>query len=85
MKLARILALIIMVTPGVIGALGIKLMRDALFYEIYPFLWNAGVQFIVGLILFILGLAFIGGYIYHRDRKRNLVNNYKKMNKGNRK
>lgn len=82
MKLARILALIIMVTPGVIGALGIKLMRDALFYEIYPFLWNAGVQFIVGLILFIFGLAFIGGYIYHRDRKRNLLNNYKKNEQG---
>lgn len=80
--MARIIALMIMVTPGVIGAFGIKLMRDALFYEVYPILWNAGVQFIVGLILFVCGLTFIGGYIFHRDKKRNLLNNYKKSEQG---
>lgn len=79
--MARFLALVIIVTPGIIGALGIKLMRDALFYEIYPFLFNAGVQFLVGLILFLAGLAFIGGYIYHRDKKRHLLNNYKNNEK----
>lgn len=81
-NLARILALIIIVTPGVIAALGIKLMRDALFYEIYPFLMSAGIQFVVGLILFIAGLAFIGGFLYRRDQRRNLINNYKKDKQG---
>ena len=77
----RLLALLVIVTPGIIGAIGIKLMRDALFYEVYSFLFNAGIQFIVGLIMFIFGLAFIGGFIFHRDRKRQLINNYKENNK----
>lgn len=79
--MGRLLALIVIVTPGIIGAIGIKLMRDALFYEVYSFLFNAGIQFIVGLIMFIFGLAFIGGFIFHRDRKRQLINNYKENNK----
>lgn len=69
----RILAVIIMFTPGVIGAFGIKLMRDALFAEVTPLLYNEIVQFIIGFILFAAGLAFIGGFIYHRDKKKQLV------------
>lgn len=71
--MVRIIAVIIIFLPGVIGALGIKLMRDAFFSEVYPFLINEVVQFIVGLIMFVGGLAFIGGFIYHRDKKRNLL------------
>lgn len=71
--MVRILAVLIIFLPGVIGALGIKLMRDAFFSEVYPFLINEVVQFIVGLIMFVGGLAFIGGFIYHRDKKRNLL------------
>jgi len=73
--MARFIAVIILVLPGVIGAYGIKLMRDALFSEIIFF--SAGIQFIIGLIFFIGGLAFIGGFIYHRDKKRRLINQYK--------
>lgn len=69
----RIIAITILFIPGVLAAFGIKLMRDALFLQIYPLLINAGLQFIVGLILFILGVGFIGGYVVHRDRKKNLV------------
>ena len=75
--MARFIALLVLVTPGIIGAIGIKLMRDALFYEVYPILLNSGVQFIVGLIFFIFGVAFIGGFIFHRDKKRQLINQYK--------
>lgn len=71
--MVRIIAVLIIFLPGVIGALGIKLMRDAFFSEVYPFLFNEVVQFIVGLIMFVGGLAFIGGFIYHRDKKRNLL------------
>lgn len=71
--MVRIIAVIIIFLPGVIGALGIKLMRDAFFSEVYPFLFNEVVQFIVGLIMFVGGLTFIGGFIYHRDKKRNLL------------
>ena len=71
--MVRFIAVLILFIPGVIGAFGIKLMRDALFVEVYPILVHEGLQFIIGLIMFIGGLAFIGGFIYHRDKKRKLV------------
>ena len=77
--MARIIAAILLFVPGVIGAIGIKLMRDALFAEVSAYLVNQNIQFIVGLIMFIAGLTFIGGFIYHRDKKRQLT----KKNKQN--
>jgi len=73
----RIVAALILLTPGVIAALGIKLMRDTLFDEFYPILLSKGIQFGVGLILFIGGVAFLGGYIFHRDRKNQRLKQYK--------
>ncbi|WP_404453327.1 DUF2627 domain-containing protein [Oceanobacillus kapialis] len=66
----RLLALLVLFIPGVIAAYGIKLMRDALFSEFYPLFLHIGVQFIVGLLFFIAGLGFIGGFIVYRDRKK---------------
>ncbi|RSD27377.1 DUF2627 domain-containing protein [Mesobacillus subterraneus] len=69
----RIIALIIMVIPGLIAALGIKLMRDMVFgvlHTPFPYLW---LQFLAGFIFFLAGLGFIAGFILHRDRKRNKV------------
>ncbi|MBM7651553.1 DUF2627 domain-containing protein [Neobacillus cucumis] len=69
----RIIALIILVIPGALAALGIKLMRDMTFGILqapFPNLW---LQFLVGLIFFIGGLGFVAGFILHRDRKRNKV------------
>jgi len=69
----RIIALIILVIPGALAALGIKLMRDMTFGILqapFPNLW---LQFLVGLLLFIGGLAFVAGFIFRRDRKRNKV------------
>jgi len=71
--MVRFIAVLILFIPGVIGAFGIKLMRDALFVEVYPILVHEGLQFIIGLIMFIGGLAFIGGFIYHRDKQRKIV------------
>lgn len=72
-KMIRFLAVLVLFIPGIIGAFGIKLMRDALFSEVYTIFVTEGIQFVIGLIFFISGLAFIGGFIYHRDKKRNLV------------
>ena len=69
----RIIALIIMLIPGAIAALGVKLMRDMVFGILqapFPFLW---LQFLAGLLFFLAGLGFIAGFILHRDRKRNKV------------
>lgn len=79
--MARIIAAILLFVPGIIGAMGIKLMRDALFADIHPLLFNEVIQFIVGLIMFIGGLAFVGGFIYHRDKKRQLTKKRNKVGK----
>jgi uncharacterized membrane protein len=69
----RILALIIMVIPGFLAALGIKLMRDMVFGILQAPFSSLVLQFLSGLVLFVLGLGFIAGFILHRDRKRNTV------------
>jgi len=73
----RLIAVLVLIIPGIIAAFGIKLMRDTMFADYYPILINNGIQFFVGFILFALGTAFIGGFILHRDRKRGLVQNKK--------
>lgn len=71
----RIIAVTILFIPGIIVAFGIKLMRDAVFSDFYPIFYHVGIQFAAGFIMFVLGLAFIGGFIYNRDKKKNLINN----------
>ncbi|MGG1248127.1 DUF2627 domain-containing protein [Bacillus spizizenii] len=71
--MSRLLALLILVIPGAISALGIKLMRDMLFgHTIKPFgaLWLQGLS---GFIFFVFGLYVLAGFILFRDRKRNQV------------
>ncbi|WP_335870632.1 DUF2627 domain-containing protein [Bacillus sp. 2205SS5-2] len=84
--MTRIMALVIMLIPGFLAALGIKWMRDVLFgllQDPFPYLW---LQFLVGFLFFIIGLGFVAGFIFYRDRKRNKVQpkfqrNQKKPNK----
>lgn len=69
----RIIALLILVIPGFLAALGIKLMRDMTFGILQapiPKLW---MQFLIGLLLFIGGLSFVAGFVFHRDRNKNKV------------
>ncbi|QPC46811.1 DUF2627 domain-containing protein [Mangrovibacillus cuniculi] len=71
--MTRIIALIILVIPAILAVYGIKLMRDMAFQILtppFPALW---MQFLAGLLFFILGLAFVAGFILHRDRKQNKV------------
>ncbi|MFD1610045.1 DUF2627 domain-containing protein [Oceanobacillus luteolus] len=76
--MVRNLAIIILLIPGVIAAIGIKLMRDTLFNDFYTIFVYSWIQFSVGLLLFIAGVGFLGGFIIFRDRKRNI-----KVKKGN--
>ncbi|WP_243290192.1 DUF2627 domain-containing protein [Bacillus sp. FJAT-47783] len=79
--MTRMIALLIMVIPGIFAAYGIKLMRDMVFGVLHPPFPFLGLQFLVGLLLFVLGLTFIAGFIFHRDRKRNKVQaRFKKKN-----
>ncbi|GGB51028.1 DUF2627 domain-containing protein [Fictibacillus barbaricus] len=71
--MSRYAALVIVLIPGIMAVMGIKWMRDTLFGVLqfpFPVLW---LQFITGLISFLLGLTFVGGFIFYRDRKRNKV------------
>ncbi|GEN45267.1 DUF2627 domain-containing protein [Alkalibacillus haloalkaliphilus] len=74
----RLIALLIMVIPGVLAAYGIILIRDSFFGEAAAiFFNNVLIQLIAGIILIVVGIGFIGGFILHRDRKRNRTqNNY---------
>lgn len=79
----RVIALIILIIPGVIAGFGFKQMRDILFgMQNYPFpsLW---LQFIIGLICFLAGLSFIAGFVLYRDRKKNKVQARFKININN--
>ncbi|EMT47217.1 MULTISPECIES: DUF2627 domain-containing protein [Anoxybacillus] len=69
----RTIALLILLIPGFIAALGIKWMRDTAFGILHAPIPSLVVQFLLGFICFIAGLGFIGGFILHRDRKRNKV------------
>ncbi|OEH94505.1 DUF2627 domain-containing protein [Bacillus solimangrovi] len=69
----RLLALCIMLVPGFGAGFGIKLMRDTVFAILQPPIPTLWLQFLIGLILFLAGLSFVGGFILHRDRKRNKV------------
>lgn len=68
--MVRMIAIGILLIPGVLAAIGIKLMRDTVFDDFYPIFMYAGVQFAAGLLLFVGGLIFLGGFIVYRDRKR---------------
>ncbi|MEH6906611.1 MULTISPECIES: DUF2627 domain-containing protein [Neobacillus] len=69
----RIIALIIVLIPGALAAVGIKLMRDMLFGILQSPFPNLLFQFLSGFIFFVGGLGFVAGFIFHRDRKRSKV------------
>lgn len=71
--MARTLAFLVLLIPGLMAAGGIKLIRDTIFGKLIgpiPFL---GLQFIMGIILLVIGLGFFAGFLLHRDRKNGKV------------
>ena len=78
--LSRLIAILLLVIPGIGAAYGFLLMKDALFLYFADmgnvelqnpdFAWG---KFILGFLLFIAGVSFIGGWIFYRDRKRNYL------------
>lgn len=69
----RMIAFFILFIPGSLAAYGIKLLRDAVFGILQPPFSIVWVQSIIGLLLTAGGIAFIAGFILHRDRKRKKV------------
>lgn len=71
--MARLAAFIVLLIPGIFAAGGIKFMRDALYGIVFAPFMQGWIQFIVGLIMFLLGLGFFAGFLLHRDRKQGRV------------
>lgn len=65
----KIIALMVLVIPIYLAGLGIKWMRDALFGILVPELHYIWLQFIIGFVLMVLGISFVGGYILHIEKK----------------
>ncbi|MNI04747.1 hypothetical protein D3C73_576780 [compost metagenome] len=72
--LSRFIAILLLVIPGFMATYGFLAMKDSIFaqFEVIDghVLWG---KFFLGLVLFLLGVAFIGGWTFFRDRKRNYV------------
>lgn len=80
----RIIAIILLVVPGILAAYGIIAIRDVIFDYIAQsgeaaqageavttsFQW---LKLLWGILCFAIGAGFIGGWIYFRDKKRNYV------------
>lgn len=76
---ARFIAILMLVIPGLAATYGFLKMKDA----IYDFFISFGdeavtptfgwLTFLFGLVLFLIGVGFIGGWIFFRDRKNNYV------------
>ncbi|WP_408006699.1 DUF2627 family protein [Pseudalkalibacillus sp. A8] len=71
--MTRIIALLILLIPGIAGVVGIKLIRDSLFGIVHPIFPNFIIELIAGILMFLIGFGFVGGFIFYRDRKRNKV------------
>jgi hypothetical protein len=70
----RFIAILMLVIPGLMATYGFLAMKDALFAQfnadIGHVLWG---KMLLGFVLFVIGVAFIGGWTFFRDRKRNYV------------
>ena len=67
----RLLAVLVIVIPGIMAGYGWNMIRDAIFDNFS----TAGAPFpilklIGGLILFLLGTFFIAGFFLYRDKKK---------------
>jgi hypothetical protein len=69
----RYIALLLALVPVVMAVVGIKLMRDTVFGILISPIPFLSLQFIIGLACFAFGIYVFGGFILHRDRKRNKV------------
>lgn len=71
MLFQRLIAAMLLIIAGAVSMFGVKFMRDAVFFALTPdpepYIL---LRFIGGLLLFIAGLAFIGGYVFTRERKK---------------
>ncbi|MFD0711072.1 DUF2627 domain-containing protein [Paenibacillus sp. GCM10027626] len=80
--ISRFIAIMLLVVPGIGAMYGFLLMKDAVFHYFASFGDEEAVSvsssfewgmFLIGFILFAIGVGFIGGWTFFRDRKRNYL------------
>ncbi|CAM4230644.1 DUF2627 domain-containing protein [Paenibacillus tarimensis] len=78
--IARFIAILLLVIPGFMATYGFLLLKESLFVFFAEYGNNLAVapafqwgKFIAGMLMFMAGVGFIGGWIFFRDRKRNYV------------
>ncbi|SDC37534.1 Protein of unknown function [Paenibacillus sp. UNCCL117] len=72
----RFIAMLLLVIPGLMATYGFLAMKDAWFAQFETSGGDGSIlwwKLLLGIVLFGLGVAFIGGWIFFRDRKRNYV------------
>ena len=68
----RLFALLLLCIPGAIGIYGWTWMRDVFFDYMGGEGFNI-LSFLGGLAMFLIALTFLGGFLYYRDEKKNLI------------
>lgn len=72
MIVKRLLAILLLAVPAIIAMVGWNEMKNS----VYMVMANEGFpfgKFILGAILFVVGVSFLAGFVFHRDRKRKLL------------
>lgn len=68
----RLLAILLLAVPTVLAMFGWNEMKNS----VYSYMANDGFpfgKFAIGAFLFLVGVSFIAGFIFHRDKKRKLL------------
>ncbi|GAB6931868.1 DUF2627 domain-containing protein [Calditerricola satsumensis] len=74
MLIQRLIALLILVSAGLVAAYGWTLMREAVFAAFaQTATGHDGLAFLAGAVLFLGGIGFVGGFLFYRDKKRRRV------------
>lgn len=68
MFIQRIIALLMLIIPALIAMVGWNMMKNVIIFGSESY-----VKFIIGLLLFLGGVTFVGGFVFHRDKKRKLL------------
>ncbi|MGG4142938.1 DUF2627 domain-containing protein [Paenibacillus algorifonticola] len=76
---ARLVAILLLVIPGILACIGFLKMKNAVYNYFVSFGYDdiqpnfEWLPFLLGLLMFAIGVGFIGGWTFFRDRKRNYV------------
>jgi len=90
-RYGRLFVLFILVIPLLISAYGWSLLRESSYYILYLMhpdgsldaavaVWQLVWHLLGGLLFFLAGLSFLGGFFLHRHRKRSRAQNSKQGN-----